>query len=151
MLSKKATPAITNSRLRRVLLPALVYVAAVVPVTALVVPGCRSGGVADESEDVKVDFALQPAPPKVGTVTATVQLMDKDGKPLQGAAIRLEGNMNHAGMTPVFAETKESEPGLYRADLELTMGGDWFVLIDARLADGRKLKRKVDVPGVKSR
>jgi hypothetical protein len=31
------------------------------------------------------------------------------------------------------------------------MGGDWFVLVSARLADGRQLKRKVDVPGVKSR
>ncbi len=31
------------------------------------------------------------------------------------------------------------------------MGGDWFVLIDVSLADGRTLKKKVDLPGVKSR
>jgi hypothetical protein len=120
-------------------------------VAALMISGCTSGRVADDSADVKVDLALRPEPPKVGTVTATVKLMDKDGKLLEGAAVKLEGNMNHAGMTPVFGEAMETEPGLYTADLGLTMGGDWFVLIDARLADGRKLKRKVDVPGVKSR
>jgi hypothetical protein len=59
--------------------------------------------------------------------------------------------MNHAGMRPVFADAKEVEPGKYEATLELTMGGDWFVLITGTLPDGRKLHRKVDVPGVKSR
>jgi hypothetical protein len=59
--------------------------------------------------------------------------------------------MNHAGMEPVFVDAKETEPGKYRADLKFTMGGDWFVLVSAALADGRKVNRKIDVPGVKSR
>ena len=54
-------------------------------------------------------------------------------------------------MKPVFADAREVEPGKYEAALELTMGGDWFVVVNGTLADGRKLKRKVDVPGVKSR
>jgi YtkA-like protein len=116
----------------------------------LAAAGCSGGGSTGGAEDVKVDFTLQPKPPKVGPATATIQLADKEGKPLRGAVLKLEGNMNHAGMKPVFADAKEVGPGKYEATLELSMGGDWFVLINGTLADGRKLKRKVDVPGVKS-
>jgi len=28
------------------------------------------------------------------------------------------------------------------------MGGDWFILVRATLADGRSLEEQVDVPGV---
>src|SRR5262249_15752972 len=113
--------------------------------------GCGQGGGADGAEDVKLHFALRPDPPEVGSATATIQLTGKDGKPVTGATLKLEGNMNHAGMKPVFAEAREVEAGKYEATLDLTRGGDWFVLITGTLGDGRKLKRKVDVPGVKSR
>jgi YtkA-like protein len=129
----------------RRLLPVLVLLA-VWPST-----GCHQAGTADGAPDVQVELRLQPDPPKVGDVVATLRLTGKDGKPLQGATVKLEGNMNHAGMTPVFADAKETQPGRYEATLDLTMGGDWFVLVNATLADGRTLRRKVDVPGVKSR
>lgn len=113
--------------------------------------GCRHGTGADEAKDVKLDFAITPKPPKVGPAQTTIQLADEGGAPVAGATLKLEGNMNHAGMKPVFADAKETSPGKYEATLELTMGGDWFVLIQGSLADGRKLSRKVNVPGVKSR
>ena len=116
----------------------------------LVVAGCSKGS-SDTAKDVKVGFSVKPSPPKVGPATATVELTDKDGKPIKGATLKLEGNMNHAGMTPVFANAKEVDPGKYQATLDLTMGGDWFVLITGTLPDGRKLKRKVDMPGVESK
>ena len=78
-------------------------------------------------------------------------LTDADDRPIRGAVVKLEGDMNHPGMTPVFAEAAEMGPGADEATLNLTMGGDWFVLIDAALADGRTLHKKVDLPGVKSR
>ena len=56
--------------------------------------------------------------------------------------------MNHAGMVPVFADAVEIAPGRYRADLEFTMSGDWFILVRADLPDGRSMERKIDVPGV---
>ena len=116
----------------------------------LVVVGCSRRS-SDTARDVKLDFSVKPNPPKVGPATATVELTDKDGKPIKGATLKLEGNMNHAGMTPVFANAKEIGPGKYQATLDLTMRGDWFVLITGKLPDGRKLKRKVDMPGVESR
>src|SRR5262245_24052708 len=117
----------------------------------ILISGCSRSGSGELADDVKVDFTLGPKPLKVGTARATVILTDKEGKPVKDASVKLEGNMNHAGMKPEFAEAKEVEPGKYEADLELTMGGDWFVLIDAKLSDGRKVKqRKIDVPNVKS-
>ncbi len=62
--------------------------------------------------------------------------------------VAIEGNMNHAGMKPSFAELTERGAGVYDGDLEFTMGGDWFILVTATLPDGSQLERKVDVKGV---
>jgi hypothetical protein len=94
---------------------------------------------------------VSPDPPAVGPATVTVTLQDDGGKPITGATVQVEGNMNHAGMEPVFGTAQEKNPGRYEAPLEFTMGGDWFLLINASLADGRKVNQKVDVAGVKSR
>jgi hypothetical protein len=126
-------------------------VAVLLTVMVFVGSGCGQNHTADNAAGVEVDLALRPDPPVVGMTTATVTLTEPAGQPVRGAAVKLEGNMNHAGMTPSFADAPEVEPGQYRGELELTMGGDWFVLISARLADGRALKRKVDIPGVRSR
>jgi len=98
--------------------------------------------------DVAVDLAIEPEPPRIGSATVTVTLRDTDGQSIAGARVELEGNMNHAGMVPVFAEANEVAPGRYQAGLEFTMGGDWFILVRAELPDGRFMERKVDVPGV---
>ena len=117
---------------------------------ALAFLGCRESAV-DEARDVQLVFSIQPDPPMVGEAVTTIRLADNNGAPIKGAHLKLEGNMNHTGMKPVFADAKEVEPGKYEATLDLTMGGDWFVLITGALADGRKLNRKMNVPGVKSR
>ncbi len=117
----------------------------------VVVAGCRPHRAPDQLDGVKLDFAVAPSPPTEGPEKATVTLADAEGKPIRGASVKLEGDMNHAGMTPVFADATEKAPGRYEGTLDLTMGGDWFVLIDVSLADGRTLKKKVDLPGVKSR
>jgi hypothetical protein len=95
---------------------------------------------------------VSPIPPVVGR-PATVSLKLTDflvSKPVSGARIQLEGNMTHAGMTPVFAEAKEDGPGRYHATLEFTMAGDWVVTARAALPDGRKVERQFDVKGVRA-
>lgn len=109
--------------------------------------GC--GPSAADSSDAQVDLSLDPSPPEVGDVDVLLSLTDASGSPLAGADVRLEGNMNHAGMTPSFADLEEVEPGHYSGTLDFTMGGDWFVLVTAEMPDGTRLERKVDVPGVK--
>ena len=65
-----------------------------------------------------------------------------------GAQIKLEGNMSHAGMSPAFADTLEVAAGEYRANMELSMAGDWVILVHLTLSDGVKLERQFEIKGV---
>ena len=67
---------------------------------------------------------------------------------MTGARIKLEGNMSHAGMAPVFADAKEIEPGRYQSNMELSMAGDWYVSTRVTLADGRQFDREIEIKGV---
>jgi hypothetical protein len=113
---------------------------------SLLAPGCV--GRPAPSAPVIVEHEVTPRPPRVGTATITLSVAGDDGRPLGGAGVKLEGNMSHAGMSPVFAEARESEPGRYRAALEFTMAGDWVVLVHLTLPDGSKVERQFDVKGV---
>lgn len=110
--------------------------------------GCRPP--AESAPEVALGWTVAPTPPVTGPATFSLTLTVA-GQPVAGAAVRLEGNMSHAGMKPVFGTAREVAPGRYEAPLELTMAGDWFVLVEARLRDGRTLQRQVDVRGVRAR
>ena len=56
--------------------------------------------------------------------------------------------MSHAGMTPVFAPAKETEPGRYLSTMELSMAGDWHFVVHMTLPDGRQLERQFEIKGV---
>lgn len=112
------------------------------------VMGC--GTRAGKTADVKIRLELAPNPPRVGTSTITTRILDPAGQPVTGATIKLEGNMNHAGMVPTFSTPREVRPGEYVGDLEFTMGGDWYIEVNGHLADDRVLEYRVDVPGVKT-
>lgn len=123
--------------------------AAVAFAFALLGVACR---LTEPTPDFQVQHDVSPSPPGVGRpATVSLKVIDfLSSKPVSGARIQLEGNMTHAGMTPVFAEAKEAEPGRYRATLEFTMAGDWVVLVHAALPDGRKIERQFDVKGVRA-
>jgi len=57
--------------------------------------------------------------------------------------------MSHAGMSPRFAEAKETDLGRYETQVEFPMAGDWVILLHVRLPDGKKLERQFDVRGVR--
>jgi hypothetical protein len=118
-------------------------------VACLLMLGCRKP--AETASGMTVACRVAPEPPRVGPATVTLTLTGTDGKPLTGATVRVEGNMSHAGMKPVFGDATEGEPGEYEAPLEFTMGGDWFLIVTATLPDGRRLERQVEVPGVQAR
>ena len=121
---------------------------AVFLLTLLILVGCR--GRSEGARDVSVQLMVTPSPPQVGPAMVVVTLAAPDGSPISDATVRLEGNMSHAGMKPVFAEAQEVTPGRYEASLEFTMGGDWFIIVRASLPDGRTLERQIDVPGVRA-
>lgn len=103
----------------------------------------------DSEAALVVEHETAPRPPRVGAATITLRVADAKGRPVTGAAVKLEGDMSHAGMTPVFGEARELEPGRYRAALEFTMAGDWVVLVHLTLPDGEKVERQFDVKGVR--
>ena len=115
-------------------------------VFALLLAGCARGGQAPL--DVTVDVTVEPTPPQLGPATVYVELHDSNDQPITGAAVELEGNMNHAGMVPVLANASEVAPGRYEATLNLGMAGDWYILVRADLPDGRSMEHRVDLPGV---
>ena len=106
--------------------------------------GCRSS----PSVDITIAPEFAPQPPRVGPLTITLRVADVSGKPITAARIRLEGNMSHAGMVPVFADAAEVEPGRYRANVELSMAGDWIVLVHMTLPGGEKVERQFEIKGV---
>ena len=97
--------------------------------------------------DITIAPEVEPQPPRVGQVTITVRVT-QGAKPLTGARVKFEGNMAHAGMTPVFVDAREVEPGRYRANMELTMAGDWVVSVHATLPDGTNFYQQFDIKGV---
>src|SRR5215216_266826 len=108
------------------------------------VEGCRS----HSSVDVSVAHEITPQPPRAGQVTITMRVTDASGRPLTGARIKLEGNMTHAGMVPAFADVTEFEPGRYRANMELSMAGDWLIVVHLTLPDGSTVDRQFEIKGV---
>ena len=108
--------------------------------------GCRDGG--EPAPDLTLAHEVSPQPPRVGPLTIVLRLTDAAGTPVTGARLKLEGNMSHAGMVPVFADARETEPGRYRSTLELSMAGDWYILVTATLPDNRKFERQFEIKGV---
>lgn len=100
---------------------------------------------ADQAPDVALVLSFQPNPPVVGRGQVTVEAADAAGRPVEGAAVNLRGDMSHAGMRPVLAEATAEPGGLYVAPFEWTMGGDWILTVTAALPDGRQAVRRFEV------
>ena len=116
----------------------------------LALAACSPPGDGDDGP-VALDWSLTPTPATVGPATVHVALRDTVADAVvTGAAVHVEGNMAHAGMQPSLSDAEEVTPGRYEARLDFTMGGDWYLLFDIQLADGTRLRRKVDVPGVRA-
>jgi hypothetical protein len=107
--------------------------------------GCReSAKKSKTAADVDIQFSVDPAP-AVGESSIVVTLADKDGNLINDAKVAVRGDMNHAGMVPVLAETDKSEDGQYTIPFEWTMGGDWIVTVTVTLADGSTAEKPFDV------
>jgi hypothetical protein len=116
----------------------------------LLAAGCQqaTGG----APEIVLDWSVAPTPAVAGPTTVSLTLTDKAaGRPVRGAALRIQGLMTHPGMQPVLGKAQEVAPGRYAAPIELTMAGDWVFLVDAKLRDGRALHRQVELRGVRPR
>ena len=73
---------------------------------------------------------------------------DGSGKPVVGARIFLEGHMSHAGMAAVGIKTSELESGRYVGIMELSMAGDWTVIVRVVVPDRGEVERQFEIKGV---
>lgn len=111
---------------------------------------------AEEDEGVSVEVVASPQPLTTGPARLAISVRDARGRPLEPVAVEVFASMSHPGMAPVLASARRAEPGEWRADLELTMAGDWFAEVEVRLADGGpggggSVVRTIELPGVRSR
>jgi hypothetical protein len=119
-----------------------------IAVPVFVSAGCRRP--ANHEDGISIIESITPQPVRAGTETISFRLTNESHQPAAGARVQVEGDMNHPGMAPVFADAIETAPGKYRAKLDFNMGGDWVVLFHITLSDGRKVERQMDVKGVES-
>jgi hypothetical protein len=113
--------------------------------------GCQKKEAAAPEMDAKLAVQFTPNPPVVGQNDIEITATDAAGQPVQLGMIKVEGNMNHAGMKPVFAELIENEAGKYAGTIEFTMAGDWVLLVTSEASAEGSLNKKIDVPGVKAK
>ncbi len=109
----------------------LILVFAIFPLLSLI--GCAQESAARPPADVDIAIQTEPEPLTVGETTLIITLTDSSGSHVDGAKLQIQGNMDHAGMTPVNRETSESSNGEYRVPFEWTMGGGWVVAVTAQL------------------
>jgi hypothetical protein len=104
------------------------------------------GGARDELGDLNVTLDTGAPGEQVLVVTVT----DASGQAVTDGAVALEGNMNHAGMVPVFSgpvrdDADGTADGVYRLPFEFTMLGDWIIGVTITQADGTDAKTHIDV------
>jgi len=117
-------------------------------VAMLVAIGCRR--TAQDESGISIDASISPQPVRAGAEIVSFRLINASHQPVAGARVKLEGDMDHPGMAPVFSDAVEVSPGKYQAPLNFTMGGDWVVLFHITLSDGRRVERQIGVKGVES-
>jgi YtkA-like len=98
--------------------------------------------------ELRVDIQVSPKPVRVGPSIISIHLQDSMGKDLTAAAVTVEADMTHPGMSPVTSKASETKMGQYQAPVTFTMRGDWVLLIDIKTASGQSLERQVDIRGV---
>ncbi|MDJ0756640.1 MAG: copper chaperone PCu(A)C [Ardenticatenaceae bacterium] len=111
--------------------------------TFLLLVAC-GGRVSQQVDAGDVVMEFEPMSTAVGETMVMVTLKDGDGNSINDASLSVRGDMTHAGMTPVVEEIASGENGVYQVPFEWTMGGDWFVTIDATLADGTVVTRRFE-------
>ncbi len=110
----------------------------------LLLGGCRqsqSGGTAD----LTIELISPLFPSLDGSGEMSVRVSDAAGQPVNDAQIDIKGDMTHAGMTPVLADTQGGADGVYSVPFTWTMAGDWVVTVRATLPDGTWTEEQFDL------
>jgi membrane fusion protein, copper/silver efflux system len=106
-------------------------------------PSAASGQAAAKAN---IEFTTSPSPPRKGPVTVRVKLSGADGKPIEGAEVKVRffmpamPAMGMSAMQTVFTLTGKGG-GYYEGDGKLQSGGTWQVTVFAQ-KNGQTLASK---------
>ncbi|MCY3797481.1 MAG: copper chaperone PCu(A)C [Chloroflexi bacterium] len=103
-------------------------------IVLIVVAACRQQQPAAPAD---IQLELKASDTLVGETTLMLMVTDADGKPLSNpGTLSVRGDMNHAGMVPVFAEAEGATDGVFSLPFEWTMAGSWLVEASLKLPSG---------------
>ncbi|MBI5141463.1 MAG: FixH family protein [Nitrospirae bacterium] len=95
-------------------------------------------------DGITISATLDHDPPAAGKNNAVVKLTDSAGKPLGDAKVIVEYGMEAHGMSSKVAA--KFTDGAYKALLDLSMGGDWYIEVKVQQTGGKKVsKARFDV------
>lgn len=84
-----------------------------------------------------IQLELKASDTLVGDTTLLVTVKDRDGKAVANpGALKVRGDMSHAGMIPIFAQADESTSGVFSLPFEWTMAGGWIIEASLTLPNG---------------
>lgn len=111
---------------------------------ATALSGCRESTQNAPAGDA-ITIEMEAAAQTTGASELTVTLTDAQGAPVEAQKVEARGDMTHAGMAPVLAETAEGKNGMYVIPFEWTMSGDWIVTVTVTLADGTTAEKRFNL------
>jgi hypothetical protein len=122
---------------------------AVFLVAALLAAACGRNQ-APAPGELSVDWRVDPAPPSLAEGTRVLlTLRDSVSGPVTGARLKIVAHMAMPGMSPYLADTTELGSGVYEAPVRFSMRGDWIVVVEGTLADGRRVTKSLDIRDVR--
>lgn len=74
-----------------------------------------------------------------------MRLSDAAGAPIDDARLSLRGDMTHAGMIPMLAESDGGVDGLYHVPVKWSMAGEWVLTVEAVLPDDSRAVQEYDL------
>lgn len=76
--------------------------------------------------DIRLEISVSDR--RVGETTLLVSVTDQAGNPVEApGSLVVRGDMDHAGMVPVFAESSAAVDGVFTVPFEWTMSGGWIL------------------------
>jgi hypothetical protein len=86
-----------------------------------------------------ISYQIPEGQDSLGESIIEIKVKDvKTGEAVEDARIQIEGNMSHPGMAPVFAKVLEIGDGVYKAQINFNMAGDWILTANVLAKDGRR-------------
>ena len=94
-----------------------------------------------ERSDFILTLSTVPARPHVGKNLFRATLTDPAGRPITDAAVTFSYRMSHMLLMHNVEKARMSQPGIYEAETDFNMGGDWDVTVEIE-RPGRKIVRE---------